>query len=585
MQAFHQLQGLRPKTYNIHTFNIAAENFDRTFLTGLEKSVWEREINAFLQSMTDNVIDEALRKQPKEVQPFHSQQIAQVLKERRKNLKKDMLEYYEALAKTVAITGSNEREQFRITKNADETLLVEVNRLEENDAVGPLLYRRLFQDKETREIQVYGLEGNDKFLVSGGHSDIDVRLIGGPGNDSFINEGGSSDVKAYDVTFENNTISGAPGIRNKFSDDPMNNEYRRLGFNYNSSSPGIALEYSSDGGLFLGLSYKKVTHEFRKDPFESKHLISFARALNSKSYHFKYNADFIKVIGKEDMFIRTDVKMPTSRTRFFGYGNNTVIGNTASPQRAYYLAHYLLGDLAIMGKHSFSSWFNISYGPIAQFLRLSRNMNDNTYIKTIFPTGANEDQIYKGHWYAGGAIRAEVNTRNNEVLPTRGINVNGYAKRLEGLTENSNSFSEVGGNLAFYTDFLLKNHIVIANNFGGGHIIGDFEFPQAQYLGFRQNLRGYRIQRFAGRSRVYNNSEIRLLLGQGNFYLFKAPFGIFGFNDMGRVWMDGEKSDTWHHGYGGGIWLAPLKQFVVTAAVTYSNEEKNLSLITFGFQF
>jgi outer membrane translocation and assembly module TamA len=149
----------------------------------------------------------------------------------------------------------------------------------------------------------------------------------------------------------------------------------------------------------------------------------------------------------------------------------------------------------------------------------------------------------------------------------------------------SKEFNQSGGSLSFYTDFLLKDHIVIASSFGLNHNFGNFEIPQAQYLGFRQNLRGYRYQRFAGRTRAYNNTELRIKFSDVNFYLFKGPLGVTGFHDVGRVWSDGESSKTWHKGYGGGIWLAPFNKVVVSGLLTFSEEESALPFVTFGFYF
>ena len=55
--------------------------------------------------------------------------------------------------------------------------------------------------------------------------------------------------------------------------------------------------------------------------------------------------------------------------------------------------------------------------------------------------------------------------------------------------------------------------------------------------------------------------------------------------DTGRVFLDHEESQRWHDGYGGGIWIAPIKRFVVTASLAHSKEEDLLPRLTFGFQF
>jgi outer membrane translocation and assembly module TamA len=179
----------------------------------------------------------------------------------------------------------------------------------------------------------------------------------------------------------------------------------------------------------------------------------------------------------------------------------------------------------------------------------------------------------------------EINTKNDRVVPTRGIDLNLYGRELTGLNKNSNTVTQTGGDLSLYTDFIAKKHVVLATSFGASHITGNFELEQAQYLGFKQNLRGFRIDRFSGRSRAYNNSEIRFIRPDANLGLFRGSAGLVLFNDVGRVWSDNESSTQWHDGYGWGIFIAPLSKLVVTASLMYSKEEKNLVLVNVGFQF
>ena len=121
--------------------------------------------------------------------------------------------------------------------------------------------------------------------------------------------------------------------------------------------------------------------------------------------------------------------------------------------------------------------------------------------------------------------------------------------------------------------------------FGVGHNIGAFEIPQAQYLSGTDNLRGYRRNRFAGRTMFFNNAEIRIRLAEFSTFLFPGAVGINIFHDIGRVWMDDEKSGRWHNGYGGGIWLAPIKRWVISASVAHSKEEDLISYFSLGFRF
>jgi outer membrane translocation and assembly module TamA len=125
----------------------------------------------------------------------------------------------------------------------------------------------------------------------------------------------------------------------------------------------------------------------------------------------------------------------------------------------------------------------------------------------------------------------------------------------------------------------------LATRLGWGKNYGDFDLPQAYYLSGTDNLRGYRRDRFAGRSRFYNNTELRFKVADFSTYLFPGSFGFLVFNDVGRVWADGENSSDWHVGNGVGIWVAPIKRFVIAAHLARSKEEKTLPYVTFGFQF
>lgn len=569
-----QLQGFRAKFKNVRSFNYAARNFDRAFLSQLDEITWSNEIDDFLSSLKDDVIASALNKQPKEIQKFNADKIEYALKDKKAIFKKDMMNYYRFLSRVVSVVGTNKAEVFSIVKNASGSVMVTVQ-----DKDSSILYRRLF-DNVTEEIRLYGLEGDDRFEIAGESTPIKIRLIGGPGEDIFTNSSRDGKILVYDLSFEKNSLDGK--FKNKISKDPLNNEYQRINPIYNSSSLAPAVEYARDGGLFLGLRYTATTTGFRKEPYASKHMFSVTKALRSSAWHLHYDADFMKVGRNTDLLFRSDAKLPTVRTHFFGYGNNTVFDKNKDAD--YYLVQYPLVDASLMLRHSLSSWFQLQYGPALQYFSISQSKNNNHYL-TDLPPHDLPNSTYGSSFFGGAEGRMIINTKNNEVIPTKGLYVNAFTRSMMKLNGKAKEFNQSGGSLSFYTDFLLKNHIIIASSFGLNHNFGRFEIPQAQYLGFRQNLRGYRYQRFAGRTRAYNNSELRINFGDVNLYLLKGPLGILAFHDVGRVWADGETSDTWHKGYGGGIWLTPFSKLVVSGLLTFSEEEKALPFVTFGFYF
>ncbi|HET9746156.1 MAG TPA: BamA/TamA family outer membrane protein, partial [Chitinophagaceae bacterium] len=153
-----------------------------------------------------------------------------------------------------------------------------------------------------------------------------------------------------------------------------------------------------------------------------------------------------------------------------------------------------------------------------------------------------------------------------------------------GLNDQSRTFSQINTEFSFYLT-IAKNRLVFADRLGGGtNFGGDFEFFQAQYLGGDEHLRGFRKYRYAGKSKIFNQAELRWAIANFKTYFFPAAFGIFAFYDTGKIYDLNDDSNKWLSGYGGGIWIAPLKRLVLSIAYTGSKEDK-LPLIGLGFKF
>ena len=120
-----QLEGFKPKAKNINRFNFAARNFDRFFLTELSEQDWKKEVDEFIPKMTDEVIEKAINEQPKEIRSISGDKIIKTLKERRKYLAAEVMQYYRFLAEIVSVSGSDKKELFDITRNDDGSVVVQ----------------------------------------------------------------------------------------------------------------------------------------------------------------------------------------------------------------------------------------------------------------------------------------------------------------------------------------------------------------------------------------------------------------------------------------------------------------------------
>lgn len=54
-------------------------------------------------------------------------------------------------------------------------------------------------------------------------------------------------------------------------------------------------------------------------------------------------------------------------------------------------------------------------------------------------------------------------------------------------------------------------------------------------------------------ARATKGAQEPMKTGNGFAMLVPARWGLLAFYDVGRVWLSGETSTTWHTGYGGGV--------------------------------
>jgi hypothetical protein len=200
-----QLEGFKPAAKSISRFNFAARNFDRFFLNELSEDDWKQTAEKFVSQMTDAVIEKALGRQPAEIKDISAGTIIATLKDRRNYLVAEVMEYYRFLAEIVSITSSDKKELFDITRNDDGSTLVQVFKTDKNGGQTVKMYERKFDGQLTKEIRLYGMDGDDKFSMHGTNDKIKVRMIGGGGDDVF--ENASKSLQQADWCMTSGTVT------------------------------------------------------------------------------------------------------------------------------------------------------------------------------------------------------------------------------------------------------------------------------------------------------------------------------------------------------------------------------------------
>jgi outer membrane protein assembly factor BamA len=359
--------------------------------------------------------------------------------------------------------------------------------------------------------------------------------------------------------------------------------YNRIFYKYGMVDPGTSFAYNIDDGLFLGVDFKHTSHGFRKEPFAVRQDFAAGYALRTGSMYFRYLGEFTRLIGNSDLVVRGDFRVPINVTNFFGLGNETRF--TQDLGAPYFRARYNIINASVVLRRQLQSWMRVYAGPAFQYFKVPFNENESKYLGEVPLNGLDPATLYTPKSYLGGEFGLEINSRNSRAVPTRGFTLDAGVRQLFGMNPNSRNLTQLRWDMSVIASFVPKARLVIASRLGWYHNLGHYEFAQANYLSGPDNLRGYRRNRFGGRTMLFNNTELRVKLGDINTYLFPGSLGLLFFHDIGRVWQDNESSNIWHNGFGAGFWIAPVQRFVITISAARSTEEKLLPIINFGFAF
>ncbi|PSL48697.1 calcineurin-like phosphoesterase family protein [Chitinophaga niastensis] len=582
------VQGFRDYIPDINGFNFSSRFFDRSFMNELDEKDWKKQTDKFLKKMTDSVIQAAVNAFPDTIKSLVGPVMLHRLSVRRNTLEANVMKYYRFLAKRVDVPATEKNELITVEKLDGGAVELNMFKISKKGEVKQNIYSRVFDPKVTREVNVFGLGGKDRFEIKGNHSTpIRIRLIGGADADTYIDSStvkGGKRIRIYDQRSGKDSFALTGNVQRRLSDDPDNIKYNRTAFQYEKTMPLVAGAYNRDDGLLLGVGLQLIRHSFRKEPFSAKHLFTISHALATRAWNFRYAGELTDVIGKTDLLLFASAKAPNNTINFFGYGNETVFDKSNHQTISYYRARFNIYTAEALLKTSFGDHLSISYGPTFNNYAFNKSENNNRFITNFKANGLDSASIYSNKSYVGGKIVASIDTRNNKIIPTRGILWNTTFTGNKGLNNSSSNFSQLQSDLSLYMSFRIPANFVIVSRFGGGKIWGTYEYFQALTVGGTQNLRGYRNYRFAGSASAYNNTEIRVKLFDLKTYILPAGVGLIAFNDVGRVWQDNETSHVWHDGYGGGIYVAPINALIITAVVGHSREE-TVPYVTFGFKF
>ncbi|MFA6152392.1 MAG: BamA/TamA family outer membrane protein [Chitinophagaceae bacterium] len=577
-----KLQGFGPTVKNVNGFMFNARYFDRLFLHELSQNDWVEVIRSLQQSWSNEVIGEAIKQLPDSIYSQIGQKIISSLISRRDNLMVDGLHYFRFLSKTVDIPASDKKEMIRV-KN-DSGTIVTIQKIKKDGSPGDIIYSRMFDQRITKEIRLYGRDGKDQFVIDNElKSDIKIRMIGGDGEDSFyVNKKDRNHLLIYDRFDKANSYPVKNRAALHISTKSNENNYNPRSFRYDRLAPIATAGFNLDDGVLLGVGAVYTKHGFRKEPFASKHKIMIGGAFATGAAFIKYKGDITDFVGKATLDLSLNVHAPDNTTNFFGIGNETTYEKITDPEIRYYRTRYNFIDMQSKLRWPLGKHFSVFTGIAAQYFNMDLSDNSGRFIAK-YELQHKDQELFDHKIFAGALVGYEIDTRNDSLFPVRGFH---WKSSLTGMQEIDlyKNYGQLQTEMSFYISFSRYPKFVVANRIGAGTSLGTPEFFQMFYLGGERGLMGYRKNRFSGSSVFYNNLELRMKLFDFTSYLFPGTVGLIGFNDVGRVWVKNESSDKWHIGYGGGLYIIPAEAIVINAMATCS-EEGLLPYISLGFRF
>lgn len=557
---------------NIRRYNFPARHLDHHFLNELTLQDWLYTAEDLQNKLTDKVIDSAVKAFPPEVYPISGPEIAAKLKSRRDHLPEFAKEYFLFLSQEVEVTASEKDDEININRLSDTSTQVDIYKITKKGNVkeNPY-YHRIFDNRQTKEVRIYGLGGEDQWNVKGSvDKSIKFRLIGGADKDIYIDSSHITKNGKRTIIYDDfkNEINSGSEVQTHLSKDSSIHAYNYEYFQPNLSGFVPLLFYNNADRIYVGLAYHYLKHQWRKTPYGFQQYIDVKYSLAQDAISSTYTNRFSQLLGKWDLVTYANYDHMVW-TNFFGLGNET-IKDSGNADFYRFRAREFTGKLGlervINNKQRFT--VNGTFNTMKFIEDKGRFLSKAPVITTPFTyTGTQR--------FAGAEFQYLYQDINDSTLPTKGFNILGNVSYSQNVDLGSNHVENYSLESNIYLP--LSKKISYALRAGGSTLTGNPQFFQYNNTGTTNQFRGFERNRFYGESVAYAQNDLRFITPIHS-YLLNGRIGFFTHYDVARVWLEGEDSNKWHSGYGGGIIISPFNFITVQASYSVSKNESSIGL-------
>ena len=545
---------------------------DQAFLKEITWEDWQEQVKFIQQNLTDETIEKAFATLPEATQNETMENIKKNLKIRRDNLESIARRYYEYLMSHQIILGTEDKDAFRITRKPDGETTISLKTENGRD------FERTYSKELTKEIWIYGLDDEDTFTVEGqGDRFIPLKILGGENNDVYDFQNARR-VKAYDYKSKNNTFknpNSSKWLVDSYDINTYNDENRKL--QANTLFPSVG--FDPDAGFKVGLRDTYTTYGLANNPFKTQQSFTAAFYSATSGLSLDYAGEFAHVFYNWNFKLDARITSPNYAINYFGTGNDTSYDEDRV-DRDFNRVRISQWNVRPALKYLQERVF-FSIGPLLENFDVENRSNSVTADEF-----ASDSNVFRNQLYAGAEARFQYKNKSGEIaFIRRGFQFDlaaGYKTAIK--DEFDNEFTYIKPTLSIDFPLHSSGFAVLATKLGAQMNFGDYEFYHGATLGGNNSLRGYRNERFNGKTMFYQSTDLRTgILDLKTSYVPLRLGATLGF-DYGRVWLENDNSDQWHTSYGGSIFLNGFK--AVTANIGYYlSDESDRLIVTLGFRF
>ena len=545
------MEGFKEEIRSVKGFNSSPKTYalDLALLSQTTKEEWMEQASFLRENLNEQAIDEALKMFPEEVRDESVGEIKRILLARASHIEETANEYFDILNKFATVIGTDKDDWFEVTRLDNQRTEVKAYRIIKGEKKRQF-FNKVFYTSNTKEIWIYGLDDDDVFEVKNdeGYKGMKVLIIGGQNNDVYTIENGKG-VVVYDYKSKKNTFNKVDRAKVRLTDDYNVNTYDPLNVRSSVNQALPTIGFNPDDGIKIGFLNTYTYNGFRQNPFTQQHTLKAAYYFATSGVELEYKGEFANLFENWNLEFKSRFTTPNFAINFFGYGNST---ENNDDELGMDYNRVRIQNFEVSPSLVWRSPMGAKFRTGISYETIEVEETDNRFVNTFYQENGAETVnsfvgVHGGYTYKN---------YDNTGFPTLGMATSievGYKSNTNG---EGNSFGYFVPSISFDYKLVPNGRLVLATKWKGHLNIGNgYEFYQAASIGGIDGLRGFRNQRFTGKSAYYQNTDIRYSLRRMKTRILPTSMGLFAGFDYGKVWSPAIESNQWHTSYGGGFFV------------------------------